>query len=285
MNLTMRNFLKKTKYVFKSGISILKYKRVIPILHPICSEMILKDKVALITGGSGGIGFAIAKSFIESGCKVIIAGTNEDKLKQCRNKLGDNAKSIILKLNDVSIIPSKIQEAIKLFGKIDILVNCAGIHSTKMINDFLDVTEEEYDSIMEINLKGTFFVCQAIGNYMIKNNIKGHILNISSSTGNEPAWTPYRLSKWGMKALTLGVADKLLPYGIIVNGIAPGSTATNMLGIKEGDSIYTEDNRVGRYIMPDEVATYAKMLVSDLGNMIVGDTLYISGGRGIIDIR
>lgn len=285
MNKTIRNILKKIKFVSKSAVSVLKAKRVVPIFHPTDAKQMLNGKVALITGGSGGIGLAIAQSFIESGCKVIIAGTNEEKLKKCCKKLGEESKYIVLNLNDTHLINSKIDEASKIFGKINILVNSAGIHSTKMISDFLDVTEDEYDSIMGINLKGTYFVCQAVANYMISNKIKGNILNISSSVALEPAWSPYRLSKWGMKGFTLGLAEKLLPYGITVNAIAPGSTATALLGVKEGDSIFTDDNRVGRYVMPDEIATYAKLMVSDLGNMIVGDTLYISGGRGTIDIR
>ena len=285
MNKTIRNILKKTKFILKNSVSILKAKRVIPILHPINSEQMLKGKVALITGGSGGIGFSIAQSFVESGCAVIIAGTNKEKLQKCCSKLGEQSKYIVLNLLNTELINSKIEEATKMFGKIDILVNSAGIHSNKMISDFLDVTEEEYDAILGINLKGTYFVSQAVGNYMIENKIKGHILNISSSVALEPAWSPYRLSKWGIKGFTLGLAEKLLPYGIIVNAIAPGSTATEMLGVKEGYSIFTDDNRIGRYIMPDEISTYAKLMVSDLGNMIVGDTLYISGGRGTIDIR
>ena len=285
MNKTTRNILKKTKFIMKNFISIFKAKQVIPVPHPTNLSQILEKKVALITGGSGGIGFAIAKSFVESGCKVIISGTNKEKLEDCCSKLGKNSKYIVLNLLNTNEINGKINEASKMFGKIDILVNSAGVHSTKMINDFLEVSEEEYDSIMGINLKGTFFICQAIGNYMIENKIKGHILNISSSVALEPAWTPYRLSKWGIKGFTLGLADKLLQYGIIVNAIAPGSTATNMLGFKEGNSIFTEDNRVGRYVMPDEIATYAKFMVSDLGDMIVGDTLYIAGGRGTVDVR
>lgn len=285
MNKTTRNILKKTKFIMKNFISVFKARQIISVSHPTNLSQILEGKVALITGGSGGIGFAIAKSFVESGCKVIISGTNKEKLEGCCSKLGKNSKYIVLNLLNTKEINEKVNEASKIFGKIDILVNSAGIHSTKMINDFLEVSEEEYDSIMGINLKGTFFICQAIGNYMIENKIKGHILNISSSVALEPAWTPYRLSKWGMKGFTLGLADKLLQYGIIVNAIAPGSTATNMLGFKEGNSIFTEDNRVGRYVMPDEIATYAKLMVSDLGNMIVGDTLYIAGGRGIIDVR
>ena len=285
MNKIARNFLKKSKYIAKSAISVLKFKRVEPIVHPTDNENMLKGKTALIIGGSGGIGFAIAKSFVESGCQVIISGTNEKKLQDCCNKLGNNSKYVVMNLLNVKEIREGIKSAVKLFGKIDILVNSAGIHSTAMISDFLDVTEEEYDSILGINLKGTYFVCQEISNYMIENKIKGHILNISSSVALEPAWSPYRLSKWGVKGFTAGLAQKLIQYGIVVNAIAPGSTATSMLGVKEGDSIYTDDNPVGRFIMPDEVASYAKMMVSDLGNMVVGDTLYISGGRGTIDVR
>ena len=183
----------------------------------------------------------------------------------------------------------KIQElidtAISIYGKIDVLVNSAGIHSTKSLHGYFDVDEEEFDSILTVNLKATYFVTQLTAKYMVENKIKGHILNISSSVANEPAWSPYRLSKWGIKGLTLGVAQQMLPHGITVNAIAPGSTATNLLGVSEGDSIYTEDNEVGRYVMPNEIAMYAKLLVSDAGNMVVGDTIYISGGRGIVTIR
>lgn len=256
----------------------------IPITQLVNENNLLKNKVALITGGSGGIGFAIAKSFIESGAFVIITGTNEEKLKKCCSDLGDKAEYLILDLKKFNSIESNIQYAIKKYGKIDILVNSAGIHSTNPIQDFFHVTPEEYDSIMEINLKGTYFVSQYVSKHMIDKNIKGHILNISSSTALEPAWSPYRLSKWGIKGFTLGLADQLLPYGIIVNGIAPGSTATNLLDYKKGDSIFTRDNPMKRYVMPEEVAQYAKLLVSDLGNMVVGETLYISGGRGNIVI-
>jgi 3-oxoacyl-[acyl-carrier protein] reductase len=138
---------------------------------------------------------------------------------------------------------------------------------------------------MDVNLRGTYFVVQKVAKYMVRNKIQGHILNISSSTALEPAWSPYRLSKWGIRGLTLGLAQQLRPYGIIVNAIAPGSTATGLLGVKEGDSIWTSDNNQNRFIMPDEIASYAKMMCCSLGDIIVGDTLYISGGKGIIDRR
>ena len=98
---------------------------------------------------------------------------------------------------------------------------------------FLGMTTEEYDRVMNINLRGVFFLCQAFSDYLIMNKKKGHILLISSSRGSEPAWTPYGISKWALNGLTKGLAKELLPYGIIVNAIAPGSTATELLGKKK----------------------------------------------------
>lgn len=126
---------------------------------------------------------------------------------------------------------------------------------------------------MDINAKGSFFMSQAVGRFVIENRIKGHILNVTSSSALRPAWTPYQMSKWAVRGFTMGLADKLLPYGIIVNAIAPGPTATPMLGKQEGDSIYNDSNPSGRYAMPEEIASLAAIMVSDMGNMIVGDTV------------
>lgn len=256
---------------------------------PICilkeNDKLLEGKVALITGGTGGIGIAIAKTFLESGCKVIISGTSEEKLMNYSKELGSNCQYLKIDLNNVKEFKDKVIEASRIFGTIDILVNSAGIHTVRPNFDFFTITEEEYDSVMNLNLKGTYFLSQEIGNYMIENNIKGHILMISSQSALEPSWSPYRLSKCGIDGITKGIAQRLLSYGIIVNGIGPGPTATAMQSYVDGDNIYTDLNPIKRYTMPMEVAMYARMLVSDLGNTIVGDTLYMSGGRGIVEIR
>lgn len=178
-------------------------------------------------------------------------------------------------------IPNKLEEALEKFEekRIDILVNSAGIVAK---HSFREITEKEYDTIMDTNAKGTFFMSQAVGEYMIKNKIKGHILNITSSSALRPAWTPYQMSKWAVRGFTLGLADVLLPYGIIVNAIAPGPVATPMLDKKEGESIYNESSPSGRYAVPSEIAELAVFMASDLGNLIVGDTFYITGGSGTI---
>ena len=120
---------------------------------------------------------------------------------------------------------------------------------------------------------------------MKENYVKGSILLVSSSRGSEPAFSPYGISKWGLKGLTEGLGKMLIPYGINVNAIAPGSTATGLIGFQEGDSITSNENGMNRLIMPDEVATLAKLLVSDTGKMIDGEVIHISGGRGTFDIR
>lgn len=259
----------------------MKEKRLIPIQQPVGNDELLKGKVALITGGSGGIGFAMAESFIRCGCKVVIAGTNEKKLKDCCEKL-NGAKYIVLNVLDVKSMESKVKETAALFAenKIDILVNSAGVVAHA---DFENMTEEEYDKIMNINAKGTFFMSQAVSKFMIKNKIKGHILNVTSSSALRPAWTPYQMSKWAVRGLTLGMADRLLPHGIVVNAIAPGPVATEMLGKKEGESIFFNNTPAKRFAVPSEIANLATFMVSDMGNLIVGDTFYMTGGSGTIN--
>ena len=278
--------MKKTiKKALMTMISMLKWEKKIPIVSVKENSALLKDKVALITGGSGGIGMAIAKKFIDSGCSVILAGTNAKKLNGCIEKLGKQAKAIVINMNDSSSFADKIVDAASFFGKIDIFINCHGVHTNRKGFNLLNVTEDDYDKVMSINLRGTYFICQNVAKYMIQNHVRGHILIVSSQSAIEPSWSHYRLSKYGECGLISGFAQVLLPYGIIVNGLGPGPTATGMQEECFDGSIYTKDNPIERYTMPDEVAEYAKLLVSDLGNTVVGDTLYMSGGRGIIDKR
>ena len=249
----------------------------------------LAGKVALITGGSSGIGLAIAKAFIEAGAKVIICGTNSTKLDKAVNELnlpgeGAAAKGLVCNVRDVSNLTNKVNEAAALYpeNRIDILVNSAGLISK---HDFWNTTEDDYDSLMETNAKGTFFMSQAVAKLMIEREIRGHILNVSSSSALRPAWTPYQMSKWAVKGFTLGLADTLLPHGIIVNAIAPGQTATPMFDVKAETDIYNANALTKRYILPEEIASLAVFMVSGAGDMIVGDTFYMTGGSGVISMH
>lgn len=274
----------KTVKIVKKMLSLLKTKNIVTIQQMVDEKKILNGKTAVVVGGTGGIGHAIAKVFLESGCKVIITGTNQKKMTETLEKFKEaNVKGMILDLGKPESFNDKVKEAVSIFGKVDILVNSGGVHSENI--DFWKMSEAEYDRIMDINLKGAFFLCQAFGSYMKDNAIKGHILLISSSRGAEPAYSPYGLSKWGLNGMTQGLAKLFLTHGIIVNAIAPGSTATPLLGIKEGDNLYCDENGIERYIVPDEVAEYARMLVSDMGNVVIGETIHVSAGRGVFDIR
>ena len=269
----------------KKIVKTLNGKEKIPIVEVQQETQLLTNKVVLITGGSGGIGFAIAKKCLASGAKVIIAGTSEQKLnakvKECDTQ---SIKALVLNLNDVSSFEAKVQEACGLFeeNRIDVLVNSAGVNPAKK---FFDITEKDFDTTMAVNVKGIFFMCQAMAKYMIENKIKGHILNLSSSSALRPAWGPYEMSKWTIKGFTVGLADMLIKHGIVVNAIAPGPTATPMLGKEEGDDLDLPNNPTGRYAMPEEIAELAIMLISDAGKLVVGDTLYATGGAGTITMH
>lgn len=270
----IKKLIKKVLFkIFKKNIST------VPIL--VNHQKMLENKIAMITGGDSGIGYAIAEEFIKNGCKVIICGRDKKKLEKCSNKLGEYCKYIELDVRDINKMKKVIEMAATLFdeNRIDILVNSAGIG---VKHSFFNIDEEEYDLIMDVNAKGTFFMTKEMANYMIDKKIKGHILNVSSSSALRPAWTPYEMSKWSIKGFTLGAADTLAKYGITVNAIAPGPTATPMLNVKEGDNIAIDTNLVGRYAMPNEIASLAVYMCSEMGRMIVGDTFYITGGAGNI---
>lgn len=271
--------------IAKKSYMLMQSEKLKPIPTPINHQKMLEDKVVLITGGSSGVGYAIAKACIDNGAYVIIGGRNVNKLQKCC-LYSDKMKYIEIDIKCISTFRNKINEAQKFFPccRIDILVNSAGVSGK---NGFWDITEEEYDDVLDTNLKGVFFMSKAVAEYMRNNNIKGHILNISSSSSLRPAWNPYCISKWGISGLTKGLADILLPYDIIVNAIAPGPVATPMLGKKSnGDDNISLPNVISkRFAMPEEVANLAIYMISSMGDLIVGDTFYVSGGSGVITLH
>lgn len=269
------------EYLKKKIIRIKKEKVIIPCIE----GHFLEKRSALITGASSGIGFAIATSFLKNGANIVICGRNEKKLycakedliTQCKCK-DDRIEVLVL---DISAV-SSLEEKLNLFLKdrtIDIFVNNAGVNGGKL---FPNTSEEEYDLILDTNLKGMYFVSQIIAQYMSEHNIRGNILNITSSSALRPGISPYIISKWGERSLTLGMAKKYLPYGIVVNGLAPGSTLTPMLNKNDSDDLNLDYSPTKRYIAPEEIGNLATVLVSEMGRMIVGDTIYATGGAGVI---
>ncbi len=247
----------------------------------------LAGRTALITGGTSGIGYAIADAFLAAGAEVVVTSRTERRAQEARDRLAaENAErhpkihGVTMDVSDTADISSAFERAIAVTDtkRIDILVNNAGI----LGGDVFDSSPEEFSAVLDTNLKGTAFLSRTVARYMIENKIKGNILNIASSSSLRPAISAYTLSKWGIRGLTLGLAKALIPYGIVVNGIAPGPTATPMLLPDGGEDIGHDTLPAGRYAMPEEIANMAVVLVSGMGRTVVGDIVYMTGGAGLI---
>lgn len=247
---------------------------------------LLKGKTAIITGGTSGIGLEIAKAFINAGAFVVITGRNKEKIQKACGTINNSSlhkdKILGVEMNnlDIQSFENIFQDILSKLKhhRIDILVNNAGITGGHISY----TTEEEYDKVLNTNLKAVFFLSKIVGKYYKDNNIKGNILNIASSSSLRPAVSAYTISKWGIRGLTLGLAKALAPYGITVNGLAPGQTATPMLGKTEEDKdISSPSVPVGRFALPQEIANMAVILASDMGRMIMGDIVFMTGGAGI----
>ncbi len=241
-------------------------------------KTLLDGKVGIVTGGSSGIGAAIAKAMTDAGCTVYIIGRDKRKLENASKQIG--CQYMQLDITDISATEKAIEELCSV-SKIDILVNSAGVHGNDL---FGYVTEATFDSVINTNVKALYFISQAVANQMIKKDIKGHILNVSSASSLKPSWTPYEISKRAVNGITLGMAHKLIGHGIVVNGIAPGPTATNMLNGLEKNNLNWNGNPSGRVSTPEEIAALALFMVSGQGDSIVGDTFFMTGGSGTICI-
>lgn len=281
--MAIKEYIKRGLRFIIKGVPV---RNITPTIVTLAPNELLKGRCALITGGTSGIGFCIAKAFLDSGATVIITSRNDERLKISCEKLAESYKErifgIVLDNTKVNTFEQAFQSAISLVGRrhIDILVNNAGI----LGGDIRTTSVTEYDNVMNTNLRGVFFLSKLVGKYMKENGIEGNILNIASSSSLRPAVSAYMLSKWGIRGLTLGLARAFAPYGITVNGIAPGPTATPML-LKDTSQGLANDTILGRYALPEEIANMAVFLVSGLGKTIVGDIVYMTGGSALVSFE
>ena len=251
----------------------------IPVMIPVLQSELLKDRTALITGGTRGVGYAIAEAFARAGARVTITGRDKDRLGVAVDKLkrnGSRVDGVVLDITNVSSIVA----AMEAMPQFDILVNNAGYVGG---GNFGDTCEEGYDLVLDTNLKGHYFLSQAVAKKWMTQGVKGNILNVCSASSLRPGTSPYILSKWGLRALTVGMAKKLIKYGIVVNGIAPGVTNTDQFtGGEKG--ISKSSNPSGRMVTKEEVANMSTILVSPLCRMVVGDILFMTGGAGVVTL-
>lgn len=238
-----------------------------------------KGKKVMVTGGTSGIGLAIAKAFLAEGADVIICARKKDGLDKTLASINNSRlNSLQLDIADVDAIEEKIEHAANLLGHIDIFINAAGVSA--FAED--SMTEKMYDYICDINQKGLFFINKYEGDYLINNHIEGKIINLTSKAGERISFDPYTLSKWGANSITKGNARRLAPYHINVNGIAPGRVPTNITAELQqyvgSDNVYTPNHSTKRFTMPEEVAETAMFLASGAANNIVGQIIVMDGG-------
>jgi NAD(P)-dependent dehydrogenase (short-subunit alcohol dehydrogenase family) len=258
--------------------------------------MKLRGKVALITGSSRGIGKEFAIGFAKEGADVIIHGRNLEKAKAVMKEIEELGVRPIAIGADVSSsqeINRMVEEAVNFFGKIDILVNNAGINPFILETD--KIKEEGWNQVLDVNLKGVFLCCQAVGKRMIQQG-GGKIINISSTAGllGEQGLLPYCVSKAGVMTLTRVLAYEWSKYHITVNAIAPGLIAggmnTPILNKEILVSGLTQQIPVKRLAQPEEIVKIALFLASEDSSYINGTTIVVDGGMtgyhpvGLIDL-
>jgi 3-oxoacyl-[acyl-carrier protein] reductase len=243
----------------------------------------LKDKAAVITGGTAGIGREIALAFAREGAHVAIFGTNAERAAEVIDYLKKTYphQKFLVKLTDVSdkkAVDQALQEILTEFGKIDILVNNAGITRDGLL---MKMTEEDWDLVIAVNLKSVYNTCQALVRPMLKAR-GGKIINITSVVGlnGNAGQTNYAASKAGMIGFTQSLAKEVASRGICVNCIAPGFIKTPMTDVltdeqKEGILKQVPMGRLGN---AEEIANAAVFLASDWSNYITGQVLTVDGG-------
>ncbi|MFT9258413.1 MAG: SDR family oxidoreductase [Acetobacter sp.] len=251
--------------------------------------MTLTNKVALVTGAAQGIGLACAERLVADGAKVLMVDRDAAFLTTQTAHLGEKVACLAADLGaiDRDGAQSIVQAALTAFGRLDILVNNAGIMH---LDDFVAYPETAFDAVMRVNVKAPFLLGQAAARAMIAQGEGGCVINMSSTNAIlvNPASTAYEVSKGAIRQLTAVMAADLIRYGIRVNAIGPGTILTDMvkkslmMNADQQDMILSR-TPIGRCGDPAEVASVASFLASDDASYIVGQTIYVDGGRLILN--
>ncbi len=247
--------------------------------------MSLKDKVAIVTGGNSGIGKAIVLALAEEGANIVIDYVAHPEATEALEKkvaaLGDRAIGVDADVSKVADLQALVEAAVNAFGRVDVMVNNAGVESRTSI---LDTTEQQYEFVLDVNLKSAFFGTQIAAKQMIAQGDGGRIINITSVHEDwpMPGNTPYCLSKGGMRMLTRTAGVELAPYGITVVGVGPGAVDTpiNLSTAQDPAKMKTLDAAIplGRMAQPDEIGNVVAFLASEGASYVTATTFFADGG-------
>ena len=265
-------FLNAVDYIRLGGAKIE------PVSFSLPSEQ-YNGKRVLVTGGTTGIGFEIAKEFLSEGATVIITARRVDRLSRAKDSLNSSRlHTLVWDIEDVENCEAKLNEALNIIGDIDIFINNAGIYR---FNKWDTCSESIFDEVCNINAKGLFFICEAEKNYLLKSKRKAKIINICSRNSIDSGFDPYTISKWEAACITRTLDTELFEKGIIVNGIAPGNVATNIHGDNVHDvseNAYMPSHLTQRWVLKEEIASLALFLASDRINHCHGQIIAADGG-------
>ncbi|WP_139974011.1 L-iditol 2-dehydrogenase [Ochrobactrum sp. CGA5] len=253
--------------------------------------MRLKDKVALITGAARGIGLGFAEAYAREGAKVIIADINIERAEVAARGIGLSVKAVKLDVTDIGQIDRVVAEIDTEYGGIDILVNNAAIFDMAPINE---LTEDSYERVLGINLKGPLFMMKAVSNVMIKRGRGGKIINMASQAGRrgEALVTLYCASKAAIISASQSAALALIKHGINVNAIAPGvvdgehwdvvdANFAKWEGLKPGEkkAAVAKSVPIGRFARPEDITGMAVFLATSDSDYILAQTFGVDGGN------
>lgn len=243
---------------------------------------LLEGKVAVVTGSSRGIGFAVAEKFLDNDAKVAILGSREESANKAIDKLKEKYDSSLFKgywprLTDEVSVKEFVGEVIKDFGKVDILVNCAGISDNI---PSVDADLAHFAKVMDINVNGTYNMIHNFLPHFLERK-SGSIINFSSmvSKNGQPTGVAYPTSKFAINGLTVSLARELGPSGIRVNAVGPGVTNTDMVKVLPKEQIEPVKQMIPlkRIGEPEDVAKAVLFLASDLASYVSGEILYCDG--------
>jgi glucose 1-dehydrogenase len=245
----------------------------------------LSGKVAIVTGGNTGIGAAVVLALAEKGAKVVIDYVaNPEATEELERKLagmGESAVGIQADVSNVADIQKMIDTAVSKFGRLDVMVNNAGIETRSSI---LDTTEAQYEKVLAVNLKSAFFGTQLAAKQMIAQGGGGRIINMTSVHEDwpMPGNTPYCLSKGGMRMLTRTAGVELAPHNVLVVGVGPGAVATpiNQQTMDDPEALAKLNSAIpiGRMAQPEEIASVVAFLASDGASYLTATSIFADGG-------